>query len=779
MVIERRPTRFAPMNLLPDLDPREARVLPTPSSGEGSSQKNPSSPSPLIRSRWELTAHQFVMLTVIGVYIFYLGYRILFTLNPDAMGFSLLFLYAETHGLIALSLYFFQLWNPTVRVPPSPMKGQTVDVFIPTYNEDLSLLRKTAISCLGMTFSGQVYFLDDGRRAELEGMAEELGCGYIAREKRTGAKAGNLNHALSLTKGEFIAVFDADYVPHPTFLERTLGYFRDPTVAFVQTPHNYYNVDSFQFWINEKKRDKWNEQDAFYRLIMPGRDYWNAAFFAGTSAVIRREALEGIEGFAADTITEDVETSIQLYAKGWKGIYHNEILSNGLAATDLVSYHEQKLRWAEGNINLLFSENPLTKKGLTFPQRVCFFATVFGWFVGIPEAIYFTTPPIMLLTGWYPIEPFDWSFLMVYFGFIGVLLGGFKYVSRGFGRVRMNNLYNMTNFFVLMKAVLRSFLKLRTRFVVTPKSQGEGFYLTTIFPQIFIALLCGAGMVWGILNLTYGITQDFMIYSIGIFWAGVNGFLAISVIRKTTDSLFDRKQFRFIGAVPVQFDHSHGTHFGVSKDLNESGLSLETFSCLGRGEQVFLNLYLGSHIVQVHGTVVYEASSEWAHSSPQAPRTYGIEFFGLTQDEKDVIQQYCFHLVLPTYFHRFSQRDSLMRRFCQWFGERRRHYRRAFRQRMTLPCRITGPFSFVTVVNDISETGVAFLSHQPLEVGQEFQIGIFGAEATVSMDIEIRNCQRISPGYVYVVGARFLEPVHGNEHPLVPYMKDRGGDAAA
>jgi len=448
-------------------------------------------------SKFDLTTHQLVMIGVMVVYLFYLGYRILFTLNPEAFAFSLLFLYAETHGLLALGLYFFQLWNPTVHSPSPPEKNLSVDVFIPTYNEDLALLRKTAISCLSMTYPAQVYFLDDGNRLELAQMAKELGCGYITREEQTQAKAGNLNHALSVTQGEFVAVFDADYVPHPTFLERTLGYFQNPAVGFVQTPHNYYNVDSFQFWINPKKRSKWNEQDSFYRLIMPGRDYWNASFFAGTSAVIRRKALDDIEGFATDTITEDVETSIRLYSKKWKGRYHNEVLSNGLATTDLASYHQQKLRWAEGNINLLFSENPLTKKGLTLPQRICFFATVFGWFVGVPETIYFITPPIMLLTGWYPIDPFDWQFLMVYLVFLGVLIGGFKYVSRGYGRLGFNNVYNMTNFFVLLKAVAKSFLKIRSSYLVTPKGPTEQTELKTLTPQLFIALLCFAGMVWG------------------------------------------------------------------------------------------------------------------------------------------------------------------------------------------------------------------------------------------------------------------------------------------
>jgi len=748
-------------------------IIDRPLSAQESAKPDvPPPPSPFL-VKFDLSTRHFVMGGFVVVYLFYLGYRVLYTLNPEAFGFSLLFLYAEMHACLALSLYFFQIWNPTTRVPPVPPRNLTVDILIPTYNENLEILRKTAISCLGLGYPAHVFFLDDGNRLELADMAQELGCGYLKRENPTHAKAGNLNHALSLTNGDFVAIFDADYVPHPTFLERTLGYFQDPNVAFVQTPHNYYNVDSFQFWINSKKRDKWNEQDAFYRFIMPGRDHWNAAFFAGTSAVIRREALEDIGGFATDTITEDVETSVRLYSHGWQCVYHNEVLSNGLAASDLASYHQQKLRWAEGNISLLFSENPLTKKGLTVPQRICFFATIFGWFVGIPETIYFVTPAIMLLTGWYPIDPFDWQFLIVYLVFLGVLVGGFKYVSRGHGRIGFNNLYNMTNFFVLLKAVAKSFLKIKSGFLVTPKESAEGVELKTLMPQLCLVLLCVAGMWWGVLNVVYGITQDYLIYSIGIFWAGINAALAISVVRKITTAQYDRKKFRFIGAVPVQFTNSTGSHIGVSKDLNESGVALETFETLTIGEFLLLTVHLGPHLMSMKGMVMYEYAEEASQTLPSPLRAYGIRFADLSQVDQDIIKQYCFHLVLPKYLYHYAQRDSWGQRFVNWYANRQCFQKRAFRQFVTLPCRISGPFSFYTVINDLSPIGVSCISHYPFTVGERLHLEIFTQQGGVKMEMVVRRCQRIPPGYVYLIGAQFVDPVEGQDHPLAPYLHIR------
>ena len=116
---------------------------------------------------------------------------------------------------------------------------------------------------MNMRYPHKTYILDDGNRSELAKASVEWGCEYIARCERSHAKAGNLNHALQLTQGEFIAIFDADFVPQPDFLEKTLGYFSDEKIAFVQTPHSYYNVDSFQFKIKKEKEKSWNEQDIF------------------------------------------------------------------------------------------------------------------------------------------------------------------------------------------------------------------------------------------------------------------------------------------------------------------------------------------------------------------------------------------------------------------------------------------------------------------------------------------------------------------------------------
>ena len=232
------------------------------------------------------------MVIALGVNLSYLGYRGLYSLNlTSAYGVfaSLVFYLAELYGFVALGLYFFQVWSPVEQEPPPPLEGRSVDVLVTTYNEDLQLLRTTLSACNQMTYPHRTYLLDDGCRPEAEALASELGIGYITREGNHGAKAGNLNNALRQTEGEFVAIFDADHVPEPNFLTRLVGYFRDEKMAVVQTPHSFYNLDSFQFRVDFERRKKWDEQEVFFRLIQPGKNRWNAAFFAGSAALFRRK----------------------------------------------------------------------------------------------------------------------------------------------------------------------------------------------------------------------------------------------------------------------------------------------------------------------------------------------------------------------------------------------------------------------------------------------------------------------------------------------------------
>jgi cellulose synthase (UDP-forming) len=226
-----------------------------------------------------------------------------------------------------------------------------------------------------MDYPHKTFLLDDGNRAEMKSLAEKLGVGYIAREKNTGAKAGNLNNAMQYTQGELIAIFDADFRPEKDFLNRLAGYFQDAKVAVVQTPQYYYNTDSFQH--RRLSGDEiYSDQDAFMHLTLPARNNWNAAYWIGTNSLLRRNVIESIGGFPTDCVTEDILASMLIHGKGWKTIYINEPLAYGLAPANISEYFVQRLRWAKGAFQILRSHNPLFQRGLSLMQRLFYFSSV-------------------------------------------------------------------------------------------------------------------------------------------------------------------------------------------------------------------------------------------------------------------------------------------------------------------------------------------------------------------------------------------------------------------
>lgn len=181
------------------------------------------------------------------------------------------------------------MWNARRRVaPPIAGPGRTVDVFITTYDEPLDLVVTTAVAARDVRYPHLTWILDDGDRPEFRAAAERIGVGYITRGdewagRQRFAKAGNINNALFRTGGDFIAILDADQVPAPDFLEKVLGYFDDESVALVQTPQCFWNVPSSD--------PLGSQAELFYGPIQQGKDGWGAAFFCGSNAVLRREAL--------------------------------------------------------------------------------------------------------------------------------------------------------------------------------------------------------------------------------------------------------------------------------------------------------------------------------------------------------------------------------------------------------------------------------------------------------------------------------------------------------
>lgn len=344
---------------------------------------------------------------------------------PDT-ALSLLLLLAETYAIVILAGGYFQTAIRRRR-EPVPIDAfaddaRWVDVFVPSYNEATDILRRTLIGCDAIAYANKrVFLLDDTRvgdddhpgrpevlalhralRAEREALVAELGVGHITRDTHGGAKAGNINHALTKTWGELVAVFDADHVPVASFLSETVGFFTDERVALVQTPHHFFNPDPFERNLRVAGRIP-PEQAMFYHLIQRGNDFWNSAFFCGSCAVLRREALAEVGGIATETVTEDAHTALKLHSLGWHSVYVDTPLAAGLATESFSAHIAQRTRWAIGMTQILRWDPPLFKRGLTLAQRINYTIAALHFLFGIPRLIYLVAPAGYLLLGLRPV----------------------------------------------------------------------------------------------------------------------------------------------------------------------------------------------------------------------------------------------------------------------------------------------------------------------------------------------------------------------------------------
>ena len=258
-----------------------------------------------------------VLVTVVSGTI-YIGWRWTDSISWSAWWIAVPLILAETYSLVDTALFGTTMWRLKERgEPPVAPDGVTVDVLVTTYDEPVDLVLATATAARDIRYPHETWILDDGARDELRAAAEQIGVGYITRSeswvgKPRHAKAGNLNNALFQTQGELLLVLDADQVPVPTLLDRTVGYFSDPAVGFVQTPQFFTNVDDADLL--------GSQAPLFYGPIQQGKDGWNAAFFCGSNAVLRREALMqlGIVGYVRQvdaTVRRTIRTADSILAR--------------------------------------------------------------------------------------------------------------------------------------------------------------------------------------------------------------------------------------------------------------------------------------------------------------------------------------------------------------------------------------------------------------------------------------------------------------------------------
>ena len=601
----------------------------------------------------------FVVLTL-ALGLNYILWRWFFSLNWHAWWIAVPLVCAETYNYIDAFFFGFTVWRANAIHPTHPPAiGLSVDVFITTYNEPIDLVIATAKAAQEIHYPHNTWILDDGGREEMRHAADALGVGYIKRgsnwkNRPLHAKAGNLNNALMSTHGEFLLILDADQIPYPEILDRTLSYFENPRVALVQTPQWFGNVSTYD--------PLGSQAPLFYGPIQQGKDAWNAAFFCGSNAILRREALmqlgitryvkeldyavnqalrssnrilakarrssemnaplvqnalkmvgqeiaktraaiaggesignatyalhqridevsrdlvladthlmaedlaalkemhvdttekwdvildvaqttellasrdlsplgavEAVSGLlrsldvvrseeaqplmplATVSVTEDMATSMRLHGLGWKSIYHHETLAVGLAPDDLGSMLKQRLRWAQGTMQVMLRENPLIQRGLSAPQRIMYFATMWSYLSGFAAIVYFVAPVVYLCLGILPVKSISITYFIHFIPFIIANQLLFVVVSNGISTWRGQQ-YSLALFPIWLKAVTSAMANVYFRrplgFVVTPKTRQEGGNQWRLIKyQIIVSVILLVAAIIGITRLILGLNE--------------------------------------------------------------------------------------------------------------------------------------------------------------------------------------------------------------------------------------------------------------------------------
>ena len=488
--------------------------------------------------------HCILLILTIG----YIIYRIFFTL-PTTLGFvsmffAILVLLIEIWEAFDFLIYFLNI----LIVKKSPSKAPKInitnypdiDIFIATVNESKDLLKNTIQSCINLNYPDKnklhIYLCDDGNRQTVKELAENMGINYITRTNNKDAKSGNYNNALGLTHSPYIATFDADMAPTPDFLLNTLPYIiNDKTkVGFVQTPQSFNNPDIFQYRFRLHNHIPF-EQEYFYHSLQIAKNSINAPVCCGTNTLFSRQALLDVDGFAKNTISEDIATGMLIESKGYKCIAINDVLAYGNSVTELDGFLNQRSRWARGCVQMLKKYKILTCKGLTFRQKLEYLSCISYWFFGFRRMIYLITPLLFSLLGIIIVDCDLPTFLAIWLPTYFLKRFALDLSEHKKRSATWTKIYETILAPVLSKEVIKEFLGFsKTKFDVTPKSLDNK--AKKMSKQNKKLLLCHfILLVANILGLAFCFlrlySNEYHVYTLSLLWTISNIFyLTIAVI---------------------------------------------------------------------------------------------------------------------------------------------------------------------------------------------------------------------------------------------------------
>ncbi len=540
--------------------------------------------------------HRIVIFLSIFFTTMYLLWRILYSL-PVKKGIlplmaGIILLIVEILGFIESLIMYEDLMH--MRLYDVPKIGDDeypdVDIFIATYNEDEELLFKTVNGCRHLEYPDKkkvhIWLCDDNRRPQIKRLAKKMKVGYFDRPDNDGAKAGNLNHAMSLTSSPYVVTLDADMIPRSCFLMKTIPFFVDAEkrnkdkdkktkLGLLQTPQSFYDADVFQHALYSENNAP-NEQDFFYRTIEVAKTSTNSVIYGGSNTVISREALEAIGGFYTASITEDFATGLLIESAGFVSLALPEPLASGMVPKTYQEHIKQRTRWGRGVISTARQLHIFTRKGLSIRQKLSYWSSVVYWYSPIKNLIYMLSPLLYAVLN-VPILICSWSELLVFWLPMFLLQDlTLRLVSRSSISTKWSGIYETSVMPHLLLPILKELFGITlSKFKVTDKS-GRQIRRKTDTKALTPFLILLIAHIAGFIRIFLLVRNE---PSIGLasilFWMVRNCYFIIMSIFLIDGREIEKETVKVRDFEPVRvIEESKETYDGITTLLTEHSIRL-------------------------------------------------------------------------------------------------------------------------------------------------------------------------------------------------------------
>ena len=590
--------------------------------------------------------------------LIYLGWRIVYSVpiesGPLAIGANILLLLLEILGFAESMIMYRNMSglreHPLPEIPEDAWPD--VDIFIATYNEPVELLTKTINGCKHLKYPDaskvHIWVCDDNRRAKMRELAEKMEVGYFDRPDNSGAKAGNLNHALGLTEAPYIVTLDADMIVKSDFLLKTIPYFVDVEIreqsrpegerlhlGFLQTPQAFYQPDVFQHALYSERRAP-NEQDFFYRTIEPSKTASNSVIYGGSNTILSRKALNDAGGFYTESITEDIATGLLIQSAGYISLALGEPLASGQTPHTFREHIKQRTRWGRGVIVTLRKLKVFRQKNLSLDQKINYWSSGIYWYSPVKNMIYLLSPLLYAVCA-VPVFKCNWLELLVFWLPMFILQDlCIRVSSKNSLSLKWSGIYETSVMPHLFIPVLKETFGITlSSFKVTDKSKQEQKRtrdIKSMIPFIVFSALSVAGIVRLLIIFDLNQVIGFVVL---LFWILRNLYFLVMSMFLVDGRDTDGEEVHVLDAETVLVKSGDQTFNGVTTQMTEHNITvyLDENSNPGIGSSLRVTIKGEQTTVNIKGVItgIHESRKNLA-------RTHTIEILDFEGEQNEYLQ---------------------------------------------------------------------------------------------------------------------------------------------